>query len=174
MTNRTYKRRRKLVKPRLQLRLTLMFVGLSALALLLQFVLFSHTVTSAALSLPNDDALLLERASGLLLRDMLFSLAVFLPLMFAVGILMTFRVAGPVYRFETFLRQIRRGEKPLDFRLRKGDELQDLADLLNEVTEPLRRADAPARDAPEADDPPSLLPREHGAPAAASEATSSL
>ena len=82
---------------------------------------------------------------------------IFLPLTYAVGILTTFRIAGPLYRFETFLNQVLAGEKPERFRLRKGDELQDFADLLNAVTEPLRLKDAETRSADRLEAAPSLI-----------------
>ncbi len=49
-----YVRRKKLIKPRLQLRLTGIFVGLTALSLLLQFVLFTNVLNETAVGLPND------------------------------------------------------------------------------------------------------------------------
>ncbi len=154
-----HKRKIKLIKPRLQLKLTLTFVGLTAMALMLQVVLFTMTLTDTALSLPNDSFLLLSATNGIVFRILAISMLIFLPLTYAVGILTTFRVAGPLYRFETFLNQLLAGEKPERFHLRKGDELQEFAALLNDVTEPLRRK----RDEPEAaedarsDDAPSLV-----------------
>ena len=142
MDPQTYQRRRKLIKPRLQLKLTLTFVGLSALSLLLQFVLFQNVLTEAALLLPNDHDVLVGETNGLLLAVLAVSFLVFLPLTFLVGVLATFRIAGPVYRFEQFLAAGRRGERPADFHLRKGDELTDLAALINEATEPLRETAA--------------------------------
>lgn len=137
-----FRRRKKLVKPRLQLKLTLIFVGLSALSLLLQFVLFQSSLTNAALDLPNDSSLLIGMSTALLNEVLLTSFLLFLPLTFLVGILTTFRIAGPVYRFEAFLEAVRRGERPANFRLRKGDELVDLADLINEATAPLRTSES--------------------------------
>ena len=142
MDPQTYQRRRKLIKPRLQLKLTLTFVGLSALSLLLQFVLFQNVLTEAALLLPNDHDVLVGETNGLLLAVLAVSFLVLLPLTFLVGVLATFRIAGPVYRFEQFLAAVRRGERPADFHLRKGDELTDLAALINEATEPLRETAA--------------------------------
>jgi len=157
----TYKRRQKLVKPRLQLKLTLIFVGLSALSLLLQFVLFQSTLTSAALELPNDSDLLMGATNGMLLRVLLGSFLVFLPLTFLVGVLTTFRIAGPIYRFEQFLDAVRRGDRPSNFRLRKGDELLDLADLINEATQPLRVSDEESvADSDPLDEAPSLVREE--------------
>ncbi len=146
---RTYRRRIKLIKPSLQLRLTAIFVAISAMALLLQSVLFMNSVTHTALDLPHDGLLMMNQ-TGALLRDvMLTSFLVFLPLTFAVGVLTTFRIAGPIYRFEGFLAQVKRGENPADCKLREGDDLQDFCELLNEVTAPLRAVegeDTEARD----------------------------
>ena len=133
-----FRRKKKLIKPSLQLRLTGVFVGLTALSLLLQFVLFTNVLHEAAIKLPNDGPIVLEEINAITLRVLVTSFLVFLPLTLTVGVLCTFRIAGPVYRFESFLRSVIAGEKPRDFRLRKGDQLQDLAALLNEATAPLR------------------------------------
>ena len=138
-----YKRKIKLIKPDIQLRLTLTFVGVSALALTMQFLLFANTIAEAALTLPNDSTLMVEAMDGLLVKVILTSFVLFLPLVYAVGILTTFRFAGPIYRFEVFLGEVMRGERPADCRLRQGDHLVDFCELLNDVTAPLRRAELP-------------------------------
>ena len=66
------------------------------------------------------------------------SFGMLLPLTIAIGILVTFRIAGPLYRFERFLELVIRGEQVGPCKLRNGDELQDLCDLINEATRPLR------------------------------------
>jgi hypothetical protein len=136
-----YKRRIKLIQPRLQLKLILVFLGMTTSAMLLQFILFTSSVTDVAADLPSDGLVLVEALPRLLYGTLLVSFALFLPLMFFVGVLVTFRFAGPIYRFETYLKQVIRGEKPADCRLRNGDELQGLCRLINQATEPLRRAD---------------------------------
>mgnify|MGYP005703992283 CR=1 FL=1 len=85
----------------------------------------------------------MEAMDGLLIKVVLTSFVMFLPLVYAVGILTTFRFAGPIYRFEMFLGQVRRGENPADCRLRKGDHLKDFCELLNDVTRPLREEQEP-------------------------------
>lgn len=153
-----HRRRKKLIKPRIQLKLTMIFVGLSALSLLLQFVLFQSAVASTALKLPNDSIVLLAAANSMLVRVLAISFLVFLPLTFLVGILTTFRIAGPIYRFERFLEAVQRGESPPDFRLRKGDELVRLANLIIETTGPLRegQVEVGLTQHRDLDDPPSL------------------
>lgn len=139
----SFQRRRKLIKPGLQLRLTLLFTGLSALSLALQFVLFQAQLADAALELPSDGERMLALSQGIVLRSLGWSLLACLPLTFLVGILSTFRFAGPVWRFETFLRAVRRGERPKDFKLRKGDQLVELGDLILDATRPLREEQRP-------------------------------
>jgi hypothetical protein len=142
-----YKRRIKLIRPRLQLKLTMIFVGMSALALLLQYVLFLRIVSDLALKLPEDGLILLDEMSGFLTGVLMKSFALFLPVIFLVGILTTFRIAGPLYRFETYLRGLSRGEESEPCRIRKGDDLQDFCQVLNEATAPLRvRGEAQARE----------------------------
>ena len=133
-----HKRRIRLIRPRLQLKLTLAFVGLTLLALLLQFIVFLRTMTSIAVSLPSDHNVLMDAVPEVLVQSLLLTFCVVIPLIFLVGVILTFRIAGPVYRFETYLKQILRGENPGECRLRQGDELNELCELLNQVTKPLR------------------------------------
>ncbi|MFT5049685.1 MAG: hypothetical protein ACI8QZ_001078 [Chlamydiales bacterium] len=151
------KRRIKLIKPTLQLKLTLIFVGISALSLLLQGVLLMSGLTRAALDLPNDHLIMLDQVNSIVFGALVSSFALFLPLTFAVGILTTFRLAGPLFRLERFLRQTIRGDKPADCQLRKGDELHGFCALINEVTAPLRTEDdIPAQGTQRGNDPESV------------------
>ena len=133
-----HKRRIKLILPRLQLRLTLTFLGFAALGFLVQFLLVLAGLPGLAAKLPNDSQPMLEGMQALLLRSFVISLLVFGPILFWVGVLSTFRLAGPIYRFRVFLGQVMRGEHPGECRIRKKDQLQDFCTLLNEVTAPLR------------------------------------
>lgn len=131
------RRRLRLIRPRLQLRLILVFLGMAALSMQLQYILFMNALTKVAMSLPEDGLLLLDEMNGILGGILVASFALLLPLTFLIGILTTHRFAGPLYRFETFLKQVAAGQKPAPCKLRKGDELQDLCELLNQVTAPL-------------------------------------
>jgi hypothetical protein len=74
---------------------------------------------------------LLERSTGVSVTILLISLGVLLPLSFFVGVLVTFRVAGPLYRFERHLETIAAGQDPGVCRIRKGDELHDFCTTFN-------------------------------------------
>lgn len=136
-----YKRRKKLIQPRLQLRLILSFLGVALLALLLQFILFAATIATLAADLPQEGEILIERIPGYTIAVLAISIGVLLPLTFFVGILTTFRIAGPLYRFEQHLKAIARGEDPGVCRIRKGDELQEFCRILNAALDRLK-ADA--------------------------------
>ena len=82
--------------------------------------------------------MLLDQIPERLLWILGFSYGVCLPLTFCVGVVVTFRFAGPIYRFEKYLKALARGEQVEECRIRKGDELQEFCKLLNEATAPLR------------------------------------
>ena len=118
----------------------LAFGGMAALALLLQHMYFIKILTDTALKLPRDGSLLLDQVDGMLLTMLVGTCLVMLPVTFLVGIVATHRWAGPLYRMTTYLRTVARGEGPGDCKLRKGDELQELCDLINDVTKEKRAA----------------------------------
>lgn len=138
MTNNQYKRRIKLIKPRLQLKLIGAFMGLSGLSFLLQVLVLGRRLSEMSVMLPNDGAYLHSLTPGLLTDVLLFSFGLLLPLTFAVGVVVTFRIAGPVYRFEQYLTAVRNGEATEPCRIRRGDELQDLCDEINLTVEAVR------------------------------------
>lgn len=136
----SYKRSKKLIQPRLQLRLIATFMGVALLALLLQFLLFGATISALAGDLPQDGPVLIDRIPQYTLLVLGISLCVLLPMTLCVGVIVTFRIAGPLYRFEQHLLAIARGEDPGVCRIRRDDELQDFCKTLNAAIDKLRGA----------------------------------
>jgi hypothetical protein len=144
-----HKRRIKLIRPRLQLRLVSIFAGIGVLSLLLQCLLFYQVLGRLAIGLPNDGLIVLDAVNGSIAAILISSLCMLLPAIFWIGIQVTFRIAGPVYRLETYLRQVANGERPPDCKLRRGDQLQELCEAVNAATRPLRLSEpSPAVHAP--------------------------
>jgi len=129
-----HQRRIKLIKPRLQLKMIGVFVGLSALGFLLQSLHVGLRLSELSASMPEGGSYLMAVMPELPLEILLVSFGMLLPLTIAVGILVTFRIAGPVYRFEKYLKAVIRGEEVGPCRIRKGDEFQELCELINEAT----------------------------------------
>lgn len=159
-----YRRRNKLPKPSVQLRLTLTFMGTLLLSILLQLMLMRAHMLRIAVELPHDGAILMQEINQSQVTILLACTLVLLPLCFVVGVLSTFRLAGPLYRFEQHLRRLARGEDPGPCRIRDGDQLQDFCDLLNVAIEPLRKINAQASSSESKDPQPLSLVREARAP----------
>ena len=139
-----HKRHIKLIKPGLQLKLVGMFVAVSATSLLLQYLLFASRFAEVASTMPDGGSHVMAVLPGILMEVLVMSFTFLLPVMLCVGVLSTFRIAGPLYRFEQYLGQVVRGEVTGPCRIRDGDELWDLCDLINEATAPLRHPKAGA------------------------------
>jgi hypothetical protein len=145
-------RGRRLIKPRLQLGLIGKFAALLALGLVLQALFLCHEI--AELRFREAGKLPAELVPLIAGRTAIYAFVCTLPVTLAVGVVATFRWAGPIYRFEQHLAAIARGEPTGPCHIRRGDELHELCDRINQAVEALRtsgRSPAPA-----ASDPPSL------------------
>lgn len=133
-------RKNKLIDPRLQLKFAAAFACTAGLAALVQAMVLSHTLSKLSLQLPSDGQLVRDRTPALLASGLGWTLLLLVPLATATGVLMSFKLVGPLHRFKVFLRDVIAGRRPADCRIRKDDELHDVCALLNEATAPLREA----------------------------------
>lgn len=122
------------VTPRLQLGVTAWFLAVALLSLLFQFLQFSFALAGSSEKPIEDTAAVFRGLGDAALEALLTSTALVLPLTLAVGLLATFRIAGPAHRLEVYLRRVRDGEALPDCTLRKGDEFEGLCELINDVT----------------------------------------
>ena len=141
-------RKKKLINPGLQLRLVAIFLCSAALAVQAEAILITYTLTKLAEEMPNDGSVLLSQLPEFVRTNLLLTFALLAPLTLGVGIVATFRVAGPLYRFEKFLQAIKEGRQVEPCTIRKGDELHGFCTLLNDVTAPLREKAAASARAP--------------------------
>jgi nitrogen fixation/metabolism regulation signal transduction histidine kinase len=149
-----YKRKKKLILPGLQMKLVGAFLAAAGASVLVQSVMLVYALTSLARQAPNDMLIILDRIPGISATILLLTCAIMVVLTVSTGIVVTFRIAGPIYRFEQYLKQVIAGERPADCRLRKGDELLHLCELINLATAPLR---TPLE---QHDEPSAALPRQ--------------
>ena len=80
-----FRRRRKLIRPGLQLRLSAKFLGLVVLMLSLQYTLLDSLLHRAASRMPADSGWSAEEASSIGIELLGWSALIFLPLTFLVG-----------------------------------------------------------------------------------------
>jgi len=133
------KRKRKLINTELQSKLILTFLTISCITTLFQVVLMNSSLVEVSQHLPRDSRLLLAALPGLLVKNLVITAIFLIPLIFSVGILATFRLAGPLHRFEQYLRDVIDGEAQGPCKIRKNDELQELCHLINVALETTAR-----------------------------------
>ncbi len=124
-----YKRRRKWIRPDLQLRMILrtMFVALIVLLVNFQLSLIGYWV----LVQEGPSGVEIQRVPVMLLQYFCLSVGIAVPLCIAVSIFQSFRFCGPLYRFGVYLRDLVDGRWDRECRIRKTDDLHDVNDLLN-------------------------------------------
>ena len=138
MAKRRYKRKKKLIKPKFQLKVAGACLGIALMAVLTMMILLNEAILDFADKGWVDSAALQSEWMGVLLMKLGIALLIFAPITLALGIILMHRVAGPIYRFEQFLGAVVRGEHPGECRIRQGDELVEMCDLLNRLTAPIR------------------------------------
>lgn len=134
-------RRHYLIKKKMQLGLTFRFLFLTILLSL--FIGFEVYITVW----PVVSGVIAKDLMNLIRYQIFFrSLFFVLPLLFVIvafSIIFSHRIAGPVYRLERTLDMVIKGEDVGDIKLRKGDELQELAARINDLIHILKKAKAP-------------------------------
>ena len=107
------------------------------LALLVPFILPAVKLLSPA---PLEERAIAATQLLSLVQMIVPALFFLVPAAACFSIYITHRLAGPLYRIEHSVRELRNGNLALRIRLRKGDELQELADLLNEAVATMDQA----------------------------------
>lgn len=142
-------RNQKLIHPKFQLKLVGTFFLLACISALFQVLLLNLSLQELAPRLGEGGEALLVVLSEVLRENLLIAFAFLVPLMLVVGVLVTHRIAGPIYRMERHLEALARGENPGECRIRKSDEFQELCQRINDAQRALLAAkEAAALQAP--------------------------
>ncbi len=141
-------RRNYLVKRAFQLRYALIIslfilltAGISSLTTYL--AVFPYLSEKLANVYPQGRLIAILRIANM---KILFSQVIIIPIAAWFSIIISHRIAGPWYRIETMLRKMAGGSLTTEIALRKGDELQSLADSLNMVIRNLKEAEQKSMD----------------------------
>ncbi|MBI4586669.1 MAG: hypothetical protein HY717_21870 [Planctomycetes bacterium] len=134
----TYKRKKKLIFPDIQLKIILgtLFVGVIGILINFQMGLLGLWAINQNASSTIEGTL--EQIKGLFLKEFLVSLCILIPLSISVGVVYSFRFCGPLYRFRKFFMEFPEGRWDAAVSLRKGDQLHDLKDSINLTLNSLR------------------------------------
>jgi methyl-accepting chemotaxis protein len=124
-------RRIKVVDGRFQYRMIAVSLSMILLGLLLfAGVTALYYALSRAEGKAPDPQILLVILPPLLLNDLAIMVVAIV-----VGIFMSHRIAGPVYRIAEDIDRVLSGERGVRVRLRRKDALEDLADKVNQLLE---------------------------------------
>ena len=136
-----YRRTRYIVRKEFQLK----YIGLVLGVVLISSLIAGYTVyynswvllgESLAKVYPQGRLVAIFRSVNIKLAVNVLFLAM---LSIGLSIIASHRIAGPIYRIISFVRGLTSGNYSARLRLRKGDDLQDLADALNELAEKLEK-----------------------------------
>src|SRR6185503_8830047 len=122
---------KKLIQPGLQLRLILKFTASASVVVLIQAILLNHLVAGLSAKLPHDESILLDEWPAVFRFQLVAAFALLVPMLTAIGIQASFRIAGPLHRLQQHLEALAAGEDPGPCSMRAGDELQHLAGPLH-------------------------------------------
>lgn len=125
-------RKTKLVDSSLQFKIVGAFLAVACVAALFQVLLTNNAMMGIVRSSPIVGDQLLAQIPGILVRNLAITLGVLVPVTLGVGILVTHRLAGPVFNMERYLRRIAEGKPPAaGCSLRDGDNLLELCQAIN-------------------------------------------
>lgn len=131
-----YRRRHFFIDKHLQTKYMLLtIVLLLVYSAIFVIIIFTPYILPIQLNVPLEEKAEAARALLVLHKSVWPALLVVIPVLGVVSIFITHRLVGPVYRLRKALREITAGNLDTRVTLRKGDDLQELADDVNHLTE---------------------------------------
>lgn len=136
-----YKRRNYFINRGFQTEFILKFCGLVALSSVV-FGVILYTLSSRTLTTTFENSrLVVKSTADYILPAILFGgtiVALVTALAASIVVmLMTHRVAGPIYRFEKYAQKVGNGELLPDLKIRKKDQFQNMVNAFNNMTQGL-------------------------------------
>ena len=134
------RRIRKLVRPDVQLRVVLIAVVVTCLALIVHFQagLLALSTTSARFVGKTDPSLIFSELHHVMITRLVICASIMIPVAVAAGVLYSFKFCGPIYRFKQYFLELKQGRWDKPCAIRKGDDLQDLCGAINDAMAPLQ------------------------------------
>ena len=133
-------RKRKLMRLDLQIKVVFITLFVTSLVLLINFQLNLAAVWALAGRYINsqDTTSLIEAFKKSTVQTFLLSIGMAVPLAASVGVLYSFKFCGPIFRFKQYFASLKEGRWDERCMLRKGDDLHDVSDTINESMDLLR------------------------------------
>ena len=142
MAKRGYKRRQYFIDRKFQSDYIIKFCALVVLGGLLTIgLLYLLAMRSTTVSIV-DSRVVVRSTADFLLPLLVQTVAVVTILIgiavMVVAVLLSHKIAGPLYRFQKEIKNLENGDFTTEFRIRKMDQLQDLAENFNQMIKKTR------------------------------------
>ncbi len=105
----------------------------------LQYMLMTLASSQAIADHPNSVVSMASAFDEASRNYFLASLCALIPLTISIGILLTFRVWGPIYALQKHLELIQEGGDPGELSFRQSDEFQQIPPLVNGAVNGLKK-----------------------------------
>ncbi len=139
----TYKRRQYFIKRDYQFRFILRFCVIIILGAIISTVLLLLFSKGTLTSTFNQSRLVIENTAQAIFPAVFLTNLITLILIslatIAVLLFLSHKLAGPLFRFEKEIKEIAKGDLVKQVRLRKDDQIKEMAESLNFMTTSLRR-----------------------------------
>ena len=147
---RTHRRRHYFIEKKFQAKFILRFcILLFAGGLLTIGILYVLATQSTTVSIVNSRVVAKTTADFIL--PILIQTVIIVTLILSLAaivltLLVSHKIAGPLYRLKKTMQALEMGDFSLDFRLRRSDQLQDLSDAFNNMIKNIRQGHQQLKD----------------------------
>ena len=137
-----HSRTRLLVNIEVQLRVVLTALAVASLVLSANFFLWLASISSALAEHQSVPTIVMafDTLRSTMTQQFLLCVGLAIPMAICLGILYSFKFAGPIYRFTQYFSDLATGRWDRPCSIRKGDDLQSLCGRINAGLEPMRAA----------------------------------
>lgn len=140
MGNRKYKRQSYFIKKDTQLHIIMMIVGMVTLGAILTtgliclIYVIQYKSGNFYYVVPGTMEFKTQNIVNMILPGLISAEIAMVIISFVIGVFLSHKIAGPIYRFEKSVETIGTGDLTLNVKLRSKDEFQELAEYLNKMT----------------------------------------
>jgi len=141
MAKQFLRRKQYIVRKRFQLR----YIGLILAVMLFSVIITGYTIYYNSWTLLGDKLANVYPQGRLVSIFKIVNLKLAVSMIFVtllctgIGIIASHKIAGPIYRMINFIDDVTAGDYAQRLRLRKNDELNDVADALNRLVDRLEK-----------------------------------
>jgi len=127
-----------IIKPEIQIKYLLITIILIVLTGVAVFSFVNLTIASST-KLENLTRMDISIIKDLIFKSMVSVLAIITVIVILEGILFLHKLTGPLFVIEKMMRMVAEGDLTLKLKLRKGDELQSLAEEFQNMVDSLNK-----------------------------------